>query len=58
MKQIDFKVDVLFEDMVLSDDELFLVRGGGFGCGTNCGNVCGNSCGDRCGNTCSGGSAA
>lgn len=42
MRQIEKEERLLFDDLVLSDDELFLVRGGATrSCGSNCGSVCG-----------------
>ena len=53
MRQIEKEERLLFDDLVLSDDELFLVRGGATrSCGSNCGSVCGTNCGINCGNTC------
>lgn len=45
--------------LVLTDDDLFVVRGGGIliagnFCGNNCGTTCGNECGFFCGNDCQG----
>ena len=55
MRQIEKEERLLFDDLVLSDDELFLVRGVATrSCGSNCGSVCGNNCGNTCGTGCSG----
>lgn len=54
--------EALFEDMLSSNEELMIIRGGredsvtcGAGCGDNCGSNCGESCGSVCGSGCGSG---
>ena len=49
---------ILFSNLLLTDDELLITRGGnsagtaGVKCGGNCGGTCGVTCGDGCGIMC------